>query len=366
MSAIGKKKPKILNFLLVVILSGVFGFFIGKFGFQAGKTLPTNVIWIWAISFIPVFFFVIGFHEAGHAVAGISQQFDFRMYVVGPFMWVKEEGGWKFKWNKNVNTSGGMVICLPTGTNDLKRRFTIYAAGGPVASLVLALVGWLIFKLTAPEIISHLFLMMAAFSILIFLVTALPFHAGGFTSDGGRILNLQRGGGASRFEMLILKIISETTGGLRPSQLNWVELEEANALAKKLNAPFGVYVYGYFHQAAWDKGDIEAAERHLLDYVNEIDAMPDGIKNAVWCDAAFFYAFAKRDLDKAMYYWKRFKPSAVMPKASVLATELAIERLKNSGASNHAKLEIALGELPNMLDKGVAAVLKERLLALKS
>jgi hypothetical protein len=30
MSAIGKKKPKILNFLLVVILSGVFGFFIGK------------------------------------------------------------------------------------------------------------------------------------------------------------------------------------------------------------------------------------------------------------------------------------------------------------------------------------------------
>jgi hypothetical protein len=135
MSTVGKKKPKILNFLLVVILSGVFGFFIGKFGFQAGKTLPTNVIWIWSISFIPVFFFVIGFHEAGHAVAGISQKFDFKMYVVGPFMWDKEQDGWKFKWNKNVNTSGGMVICLPTQTHNLKKSFSIFAAGGPLAGI---------------------------------------------------------------------------------------------------------------------------------------------------------------------------------------------------------------------------------------
>lgn len=361
-----KKRSKIFQIVLGMIIGGGVGFASAFYGMKAGRELPDEALVLCGIAAIPVFFFVIGFHELGHAVAGISQQFDFRMYVIGPFLWDKEQDGWKFKWNKNVNTAGGMVICLPTGTDDLKKRFGIYAAGGPIASLLLTLFAFLLFKMLAPTTVSYLFVMIAALSFLIFLLTALPFHAGGFISDGGRILNLQRGGDVSRFEMLILKIISETTGGLRPSQLNWVELEEANALAKKLNAPFGVYVHGYLHQAAWDKGDIEAAERHLLDYVNEMDAMPDGIKNAVWCDAAFFYAFAKHDLNKAMDYWKHFKPSAIVPRASVLATELAIERLQNNGAINHAKFEIALRELPNMLDKGVATVLKERLLALKS
>jgi hypothetical protein len=36
--------------------------------------------------------------------------FDFRMYVVGPLLWDKEEKGWRFKWNKIVNTFGGFVI----------------------------------------------------------------------------------------------------------------------------------------------------------------------------------------------------------------------------------------------------------------
>jgi hypothetical protein len=223
----------------------------------------------------------------------------------------------------------------------------------------------LAFKLLEPALISYLFLLIAAFSILIFLVTALPFHAGGFTSDGGRILNLQRGGDASRFELLILKIVSETTGGYRASQLNLVELEEAAELAKKLNAPFGVYLHSYFHQAAWDKGDIAKAEQHLLDYIAGIDAIPDGVKSMVWCDAAFFYAFEKRDLEKATHYWQQFKPSAVVPNALVLATEVAIERLKNDTTAGLSKIEKALKDLPNMLDRGAASILRERLTILK-
>ncbi|MFM8744893.1 MAG: site-2 protease family protein, partial [Cytophagales bacterium] len=299
-----KNKSKVLPTVIMMATGGAIGFAAAYYGMEAGNKLPGEVVLLLAIAAVPVFFFVVGIHEAGHAFAGVWQKFDFRMYVIGPFLWDKEQDGWKFKWNKNVNTAGGMVICLPTGTYDLKKRFTIYAAGGPLASLLLMLTAMLLFRIAAPLTISYVFFLIAAFSFLIFLVTALPFHTGGFTSDGGRILNLQRGGDISRFEMLVLKIVSETTGGLRPSLLNWAELEEASALAKKLNAPFGVYLHSYFHQSAWDRGDIDAAEKHLLSYVDEINAMPDGIRNVVWCDAAFFYAFAKHDLDKAMYYWQ--------------------------------------------------------------
>jgi hypothetical protein len=113
-----KKKSKILPVIAMMAAGGAVGFAGAHYGMKLGSGLPNDAILVLAIAVIPVFFLVIGIHEAGHAVAGISQKFDFRMYVIGPFLWDKEQNGWKFKWNKNVNTAGGMVICLPTGTNE--------------------------------------------------------------------------------------------------------------------------------------------------------------------------------------------------------------------------------------------------------
>ncbi len=358
------KKSKIIPFLLMMALCGTIGYFIGKAGSQAGKDLPDGVALMWALAFIPVFFLVIGFHEAGHAVAGVWQNFDFRMYVVGPFMWDKEQEGWKFKWNKNVNTAGGMVICMPTGTENLKKRFSVYAAGGPVASLVLAGLCYA-FYLLVPSMIGFLFLLIAFFSLLIFGVTIIPFHMGGFTSDGGRILNLLRGGEAALFEVLTLKIISQSAGGLRPSLLDWNELNQASKLGQKLNSPFAVYIKSFFHQSAWDKGNLETAEEYLQAYVDESESIPDGIRGMVWLDAAFFYAMAKKDLGKAKEYWSQFKPSAIIPKAQVFATEAAILVLEDKKEAN-SKIEMALDQLSNMIDRGAAIALKDKLLLLKN
>lgn len=361
-----KKKSKIVGLILMTILGGIIGFFIGKLGFQAGRSLPGSVMLMLAIAFIPVFFLVIGFHEAGHAMAGVWQKFDFRMYVVGPFMWDKEQEGWKFKWNKNVNTAGGMVICMPTGTENLKNRFSIYAAGGPVASLILAGLCYLFYLLlpTASHI-GFLFLLIAFFSLLIFVVTIIPLHMGGFTSDGGRILNLQRGGEAARFEVLMLKILSQSSGGVRPCLLDWSELEEASQLGQKLNSPFAVYIQSFFHQSAWDKGNLDLAEQHLIAYMDDSESIPDGIRSIVWLDAAFFYAAAKNDLAKALNYWNQFKPSAIIPKAQVFATEAAICILENKSAEAHSKIDLAIAELPNMIDRGTALALRDRLVLLR-
>lgn len=362
--ALKKKKTKIIPFLLLMGLCGAIGFFIGKLGFQTGQSLPDGVPLMWTLAFIPVFFLVIGFHEGGHAVAGVWQKFDFRMYVVGPFMWDKEQEGWKFKWNKNVNTAGGMVICMPTGTENLKNRFSIYAAGGPVASLILAALCYL-FYLLSGSLVGYFLLLIAFFSLLIFVVTIIPVHMGGFTSDGGRILNLQRGGDAARFEVLTLKIIAQSSGGTRPRLLDWSELEEAQTLGQKLNSPFAVYIQSFFHQSAWDKGDLERAEHYLQAYVDESERIPDGIRSMVWLDAALFYAVAKNDLDKAKDYWSRFKPSAIIPKAQLFATEAAILMLENKKEDANSKVELAISQLSSMMDRGAAIALEDKLLKIK-
>lgn len=366
---------KFAGIALLVVLGVVAGYFAGKFGYSMAKdALSTTSVIALAILFIPLFLVVVGFHEMGHAIAGIWVKFDFRMYVIGPLMWEKEDAGWTFKWNRNVNTAGGMVICIPVGVDNLRRRFSVYAAGGPVASLLLATAGYISFRLlsgllpsgsTIAQILLNSILLMSLLSAVIFLATVIPVHAGGFYSDGARILRLQRGGDTARFDILMLQIITSSTAGTRPAELAYEELTEALELARKLNAPFEVYLHSYFHQAAFDRGDIELAEKHLQDYVRGAESIPQGIRSVVWLDAAFFYAFARKDLQLANSYWDQFQPSAIIPKAQILATEAALAWLKKEKEIARNKTLSAISELPGMMDKGVRLALKTKLLRLK-
>ncbi len=75
------KKTKIIPTLVSLVVGGLFGFLIASTGVDAAKDLPVEVFVLWGIAFLPVIVLVIAAHEAGHAVAGISQNFDFRMVV---------------------------------------------------------------------------------------------------------------------------------------------------------------------------------------------------------------------------------------------------------------------------------------------
>jgi hypothetical protein len=365
-------KKKVISTILFVLLGGIFGYYIGK---VISGNIPEHLFQKFHIAMIllvfPAFFFVIAWHEAGHAVAGLSQKFDFRMYIVGLLMWEKQHDKWHFSWNKNINTAGGMVVCLPTDKINLRQKFIIYAAGGPVASLILVVISYGIYIFSIDRgnvaIILGIFsLMIAFFSFLIFIATVIPLHTGGFYTDGARILRLLQGGNKSKFDILILNIIAQSSSGVRPKMLNISELEEALSIAKQINEPFGVYLHSFLHQLSFDKGDYENAEQHLLNYIAEIEHIPAGIESMVWLDAAFFYAFAKRDIAKAKEYMAKFKPTPIIPKAQELATEAILHFLEKDLDNTLVKIEAARKELPKMIDKGVAIALEEKLTKLKS
>lgn len=371
-----KKKIKpssIIAITLFMLIGGAAGYFGAKVGGLAASSMPAPVMITLAILFIPAFFFVIALHEGGHALAGVWMKFDFRMYVVGPFLWDKEQSGWKFKWNKNVNTSGGLVICIPTGTHDVSRRFSIYAAGGPLASVLTALVAYGIYLICRQlelesivgQIVTHLWMIIAFLSAAIFVITSIPLHAGGFSSDGARIIRFLRGGDTARFEVLLLKMIGSSMAGLRPSLLNMEELEEARRLATKLDAPMKVYIHYFFYQAALDRHEFDQAEEHLNNYIQESEAIPEGMRGSVWIEAALFYAFHRKDLTRASEYFNQYKPSALIPLTMVYATQAAIAILKSEFTEAGILVEKAMKELPNMMDRGIAHVLDEKLQDMK-
>lgn len=365
-----RKIKKIISTILVMLISGGLGALAAIKGMDAAKDMSATQIIALAVFLLPAFMLVIAFHEAGHALAGVWMKFDFRMYVVGPFMWDKLPSGWTFKWNRNVNLFGGLVLCLPKNAEDLARRFSIFALGGPLASLILAGLAFaaklLISGATghpAWETAGSGLSLLGYLSLFIFLVTIIPLHTDGFYTDGARALRFLKGGDTSRFELLLLNAVSSSSAGIRPRDLNRLDLEEALRLGNQIQAPMTVYLHSYLHQASLDNGDVDAAEKHLQDYLSQIENIPKGLQGMAHLDAAFFYAYARKDLQQAEHYWQKFVPAAMIPKAQVLATEGVIGLLKNDPAAS-AKIVQALEEIPNMIDRGAGIALRERLLGL--
>lgn len=349
---------------------GVIGYLGAVVGGEALDAVPAWVMAWLAVLFIPAFFFVIAVHEGGHAWAGVRMNFDFRTYVVGPFLWDKQPDGWQFQWNKNINTSGGLVICIPVGTDNLAKRFSFYAAGGPLASLLLAVVMFGLSQLPglfeqAWPLFTNLLLMIGAFSALIFIVTAIPMHTGGFSSDGARVLRFMRGGDTARFDVLMLKMVSSSMAGVRPRELNRDELAEAQILAEQLQSPMAVYIRYFLYAAALDRNELEEAEQHLRVYIGGADEVPEGLRGGVWLEAAYFYAVVYNNLVKAVEYFTLYKPSALTPLAVEYATRAAMAKLK--GASVECDQWIAKAEqaLPKMMDKGSMQAVRERIAGMK-
>ncbi len=367
--SVGIIMNKIFKIVLMLLIGGALGYLFGKYGLSSvPKDLPKIYLFGLIIALLPIYFFVVGFHEIGHALAGKMVGFDFRMFIIGPFFFEKENDQWKFKWNKSLNLSGGMVVCLPTSEENLRKRFINYVAGGPLASILLSVVISTFWYFLPDNLSNHalkffgIVLIISSFlSFLIFLITAIPFKAGTFYSDGGRIKRQMKNDETSEMEILFLKIMSKTNAGLRYGEINQSDLERAYFLADKHNDAFKVYLISYLFQAAFDRNEIEIAEQYLIQYLDKITEIPEPFRGVAWLDASIFYGFARKDISKAQEFWSKFKPSPFVPKAQIFMAESILAYLNGE---NEKVIELklkTLQELPNLLDKGMAIAIKERL-----
>ena len=80
----------------------------------------------------------------------------------------------------------------------------------------------------------------------------------------------------------------------------------------------------------------------------------------------FFYGFALNDLEKAKDYFALFKPNNFIPKAQIYITEAMISILEKQKENALDKIALAEKELKNMIDQGLAAAYKDRLVDMKN
>ena len=305
---------KTLGFLMLLAIGGVFGYLGASFLLPAKDPdaiplLPEGTKLFFVLLTPLIWLVVVGWHELGHVVAGRLNNFDFYGLTVGPLSWKPgPDGRVRFAWNKSLNLGGGVAVMLPAGEERLRQRFTWFVAGGPLSSLVLTgLLALLSLAFTRPSFALALCYATGALSAFIFLVTALPFRAGGFSSDGLRVLNFLRNDAVGRADLMGLRAMTHLRAGL-PIEL--LPLEELNDLSKNPDVPEQQRVTAdyYRYLFAVGTGYDERAETILNGVLERIDAYPAGTHGGFYLEQAYFLARHRGDLPGARAALEKYEP----------------------------------------------------------
>jgi hypothetical protein len=133
-------------------------------------------------------------HEGGHVVTGLLVRFRFGFFALGPLRLVAEGERIRLRWNRVLSSWGGMAMMVPGERPRLAARIALFAAGGPVTSLAVAVAAFWAAVVLLPGTAAGRFSMATALmSSAVFLATAQPFGTGtGIPSDGGRVLMFLR------------------------------------------------------------------------------------------------------------------------------------------------------------------------------
>ncbi|OJJ15888.1 hypothetical protein BKI52_36830 [marine bacterium AO1-C] len=366
------KKNNFARFITVTLMlvgGALIGYLIGGYLKGNGATTSSYPTYYKVLLFpmiLGVIFFVLAIHELGHVFAGISVGFEFRMITVGPFMLRKESTQpnnkqLRFRWNTRLNAMGGLALCLPKSDHKLRPNFIKFIAGGPLASLLLAVLAatiyWLFYRHNQAFFARNFWQFTALMSGIIFLTTIIPMRSGGFFSDGARMLNLLRGGPKAEVDLAILTSTAAATSGVRPREMNIAPLQKI--LVNDYQHPFIPYLhlYMYAYLMDWDKPT--EALIHLKKTVEEIDSIPAGYQATVWLEVAFYKAYYQQSLSEAEEAFKQAKISAIIPKHLIYKSEAAIAWLKEDKEKALTKAQDALNALDQSMDAGGAIAEKE-------
>ncbi len=291
---------------------------------------------------------VLAVHELGHVAGGRLAGWRFVLFVAGPLR--VERQGDRLRWGLNTSLAlaGGLALSVPTDAHDLGRRTALMVAGGPAASLLLAGLGFALGGAWA---------VVGLISLGIAAVTLFPGRAGGFLTDGARLLRLARGGAGADAEAAVLAVFAQSVAGVRPR--DW-DADLMDRLGHAAGVSLAESAGSLVTARAVDTGDADAARAALVRRIDGWAALPPGIRGGLVADAALFEAGARGDAARAQAWLDRLPTRAVLADPGGLALAQAATAWADRDAeAARARAEAARATLADALDAGTAAARRD-------
>lgn len=376
-----RKGSNLLGGLLVGMALGAGGYLLGT---QLGQAMrgagsrplersASEVVLLLLVAIVAVGGSLLA-HELGHLLAGRLVGFRAYLLIIGPFRLERGEDRWHLHLNRRVALAGGLAGSAPTDTVALTRRMAVMIAGGPATSVISGLLAlgaaWATQPQTfGPETSNGVVALTGALgafgaaSVLIGVATLVPSRAGGFASDGARLLALARGGPAAERDAALAALVGASIGGIRPRDLPAALIDTVCAVQD--GSTFEFCGWQYAQMRAADLGRDDEARALLERLLTQVDRLPPMLRAGVHYDAARQFA-ALGDYDAARAQLALGTGPAIgAPHLQPLA-EAAVLLSEGKEEAARPKLAAAKTGLARSIDRGTAKWLGDALAALEN
>lgn len=315
-----------LGSLLALIAIAAAGGFVGsQLGQSAGIGVRREAISAWFfVGLVAVMWGTIAVHEMGHLLAGLWQGNRFAIFAVGPLLVVRDGERIRVRFNRSASLWGGIAGTMPPpggDTRDVITNFRRVVIAGPLASLLLAIVGALL-AAGSNDATRLLALCAALTSALIALVTLVPIRTSGFHSDGARWLMLRRGGRDAERWAALSTLGALAMHAVPPREWPAATLAHASTLAD--DSYDGTLLHQMLHGAALFRGDHGAAARHISEMRVGSARMPLAVQQLFALDSAWWAAVVEGDPQRARADYELGKRAAFASARSKQRVEAAV------------------------------------------
>lgn len=363
MTAKTKAKPgkfRATGFFLALMLVSAFAgygistFFMKMPGVKA--SLPAFNIFD-ALAMLLLILVVLAIHELGHLIGGFSRGMKFLLFIVGPFQWIKTSDGIRFSLVFNLGSFGGLAAATPNPDQEFSPQMKRMVIGGPLASMLLTMVCVSIGMLL-PGKPGYYFYFVGGFSFLIFLVTAIPFRAGGFMSDGMQLLELMRGGVGVEERQTIINLMMQSMAGTRPRDLDQNVIDRMLQF-ESLDPMRQVIARFYAYLSKTDRGEQELAGRHIEWLERHIEQYPQGFRQSLTLEICLHYILQGKLEDAG--HWMKKSAGGIVDESRRALVEAELALLENDKPRAGKALEKARKAIGRSYDNGMRIMTEDQL-----
>lgn len=307
-------------------------------------------------------------HELGHLLAGKLARLRFHLLIVGPLCLSRKGEKLHLGWHKSAAIFNGLTGSIPDDSHNLPRRLLVFTLGGPLASLVQALLAGMLFLRWRADVyfINNIAwaaegaALLAIFGTIYFLSSIKPgSYYSGQPADGGRIVSLLRGGPAADRWCALAALYGADQRGQRPR--DWDEALIHQALQGFDHTQDGQNARLLAYQWALDNGRIAEANRWLEEAIAiQPTWMPGTQVRLVW-EKVYFSARYLHDVVSARQGLAQIRqnvanqPQHLRAEAAVLLAEGQIARAQTTAQAALASLST---QMPTGVQQAEAAWLQ--------
>jgi len=333
------------KFLVIAIIVGaLLGFLAGMLNIQLSDFgLSFEGLLITLVSFVVLMVLHIALHEAGHLIAGLMSGYKFVSYRLMNLMWMKHEDGTIRLHKFSLAGTGGQCLMSPPGDMDDVYPVIFYNLGGPLMNLLLALVAFLVLRMTSSQAIKNIAVDGIFIGLVFAFMNGVPARSMGINNDGLNALELTRSPGARKAFWVQLHVCEAQSFGKRLKDMpeEWFAPDPADDLTNSLVASRMVFR----ENLLMDRHHFDEAEALAGDLMDSEAGVPGIYQGLLKCDMITTSLLSGKDCDNLADdgLTKILKSMNTLPQ--VVRTSYAIALLKDRDTQKAAACKRAFEAL---------------------